>query len=201
MDKERIEYFKSRLLEEREKTLDSIKNIEKRTQELEGQVESELSTYENHPADSGTELYLKEQDYGFEEQLKETLEEIERSLADIEKERYGYCDNCQKMISEERLEVLPYAKTCLACSDGEETEIKDRSNEDEILEYKKDTSEETLGYSRKDGYRDTFKDNVVPNDPSYSTGDKLGIEDERDEYEITEEIEELTYQEDEDDLR
>lgn len=200
MDKKKIEYFKARLLKEREKTLDSIKNMEKRTEKLNDQMDSELSNYGNHPADSGTELYLKEQDYGFEEQLEETLKEIDQSLDDIDKGKYGYCDNCQKMISEERLEVLPYAKTCLSCSDGE-IESKDRNNDDEILEYKKDTSEETLGYNREDGYRDTFKDNVVPNDPSYSTGDKTGIEDERDEYEITEEIEELTYQENEDDLR
>lgn len=198
MDKNRIAYFKSRLLEEREKTLDSLKNIEKRTDSSSEQVESGQSSYGNHPADEATELYLKEQDQGFENQLEETLQEIDQSLEDIKNGEYGYCKNCEKNISEERLEILPYAKTCLACSDDQ---IVEEKYETEMLKYKKDSSKETMGYSREDGYKDIVEDNIVPNDPSYSTGDNIGIKDERDDFEITEEIEDMTYEEDEDDLR
>lgn len=198
MDKKRLEYFKNKLLEERKKTEDSLKNIIKRTEDSADQEDSELSSYGNHPADSGTELYLEEQDLGFEQQLEGVLEEIDQSLEDIENGDYGYCNNCEKMISEERLEILPYAKTCLGCSDEErEEEMKS----DNSLRYKRDNSKKTMGYDVEDGYRDEFKDNVVADDPSYSTGDNLGIKDEREDYEITEEIEDLTFNEDEDDLR
>lgn len=198
MDKKRLEHFKNKLLEERKKTEDSLKNIIKRTEDSADQEDSELSSYGNHPADSGTELYLEEQDLGFEQQLEGVLEEIDQSLEDIENGDYGYCNNCEKLISEERLEILPYAKTCLGCSDEEREE---KMESDNSLRYKRDNSKKTMGYDVEDGYRDEFKDNVVADDPSYSTGDNLGIKDEREDYEITEEIEDLTFNEDEDDLR
>jgi RNA polymerase-binding transcription factor DksA len=117
MDNKKIEYFKSRLLEEKEKAVESLKNMEEREDESNEQMNSELSTYDNHPADIGTEVYMMEQQKGFKNGLEDTIEKIDQSLEDIKNEKYGYCDNCDKMISEERLEVLPYAKTCLGCSD------------------------------------------------------------------------------------
>ncbi len=182
MDKKKIEHFKNRLLEERKNTVQSLGNMERREEETREQLNSELSSYDNHPADTGTEVYMMEQDKAFKRQLEDTLEEIDSSLEDIEKGRYGYCDNCDREIKEDRLELIPYVKTCLSCSD--EDDLKDEglefeTNDNERLGYISDTADE-LGYSREDSYKDAMEDNIVPNDPSLSTGDNMGLIDEDD---------------------
>ncbi|HLR20577.1 MAG TPA: TraR/DksA C4-type zinc finger protein [Tissierellaceae bacterium] len=118
MDEEKLKYFKSKLLGEWEKTMKDLEAMEKRKEGIQDDLDSELSTEgDYHPGDIGTELYMEEQTEGFKELLEEKLREIDKSLEDIEDGSYGYCDNCEEMISEERLEVMPYVKTCLDCSD------------------------------------------------------------------------------------
>lgn len=117
MDKNKLNHFKNKLLEEKQETLDSLKRME------EGYPNSsmskyfdELSMYDNHPADLGTEMFMAEQGMNLENVEKLTLSEIEDSLEKIEKGTYGNCDICGKDIVEERLELLPHAKICLDCA-------------------------------------------------------------------------------------
>lgn len=44
------------------------------------------------------------------------LQKIQQTLAMLQTEQYGICTECGKQISKERLEALPYAKTCFNCS-------------------------------------------------------------------------------------
>lgn len=200
MDKKKIQYFKSKLLEERKKTIKSLEDIENRQEQAEDKIDSQLSTYSNHPADKGTEIYMRSQDQGFIENLEDILREIDQSLENIENDKYGYCDNCDKMISEERLEIIPYAKTCLGCSDEEPGDNSGKifeTTDDEGLGDEPSSSEEDMDYDVEDTLIDVMDDNIVANDPSYSTGDNMGIEDEREDFEIIEEIEDMPYQIDE----
>lgn len=119
MDKKKLEYFKNLLLEERKETIENLENIKEREEDIGEQLDNELSSYGNHPGDIGTELYMQEQQIGFKEQLEQKIQEIDQSLEDIETGEYGYCNNCEEIISEERLEIIPYAKECLDCSDEE----------------------------------------------------------------------------------
>ena len=45
-----------------------------------------------------------------------TIEEIDRALARIEAGTYGRCTGCQAEIPEERLELRPFAGTCVSCT-------------------------------------------------------------------------------------
>ena len=45
-----------------------------------------------------------------------TLGEIDAALARIEAGSYGRCTGCQAQIPEERLELRPFARTCVACT-------------------------------------------------------------------------------------
>ncbi|HZJ83216.1 MAG TPA: TraR/DksA C4-type zinc finger protein, partial [Clostridia bacterium] len=179
MDNKTLEHFRSKLLEEKQNTGNSLEDIKKRQEETKELLNNELSSYDNHPGDIGTEVYMMEQDRGFIKQLKNTIEEIDQALEGIEDGKYGYCDNCHKEISIERLEAIPYAKSCLECSDeeAENKEIKFEIKDYKELENRNYTSKDNMGYDREDGFRDVMKDNIVPKDPSYSTGDNMGIED------------------------
>lgn len=50
-----------------------------------------------------------------ERSLEEELKNVNNALEKIEKGEYGRCDICGKEISEERLIILPEAKTCNIC--------------------------------------------------------------------------------------
>jgi len=47
--------------------------------------------------------------------LLRTIEEIDAALSRIEAGTYGTCDRCGATIPEERLELRPFAATCVAC--------------------------------------------------------------------------------------
>ncbi|WNC72460.1 TraR/DksA C4-type zinc finger protein [Thalassotalea psychrophila] len=66
-----------------------------------------------------------ENDEGVDEIHQQTLQELQRikqTLAMLQTEQYGICIECGKLISNERLEALPYSKHCFVCS--ENLEIK-----------------------------------------------------------------------------
>ncbi|WP_409328552.1 TraR/DksA family transcriptional regulator [Trujillonella humicola] len=47
--------------------------------------------------------------------LRRTIEEIDAALARIDAGSYGSCERCGTAIPEERLELRPFAATCVAC--------------------------------------------------------------------------------------
>ena len=48
--------------------------------------------------------------------LLDTLGEIDAALARIEAGTYGRCTGCHAEIPEERLELRPFARTCVRCT-------------------------------------------------------------------------------------
>jgi RNA polymerase-binding transcription factor DksA len=48
--------------------------------------------------------------------LKDTIDQIDHALARIDEGTYGRCTGCDAEIPEERLELRPFASTCVACS-------------------------------------------------------------------------------------
>ncbi len=48
--------------------------------------------------------------------LNQMLGKIKNSLHRIKKGEYGKCENCGKMIEPKRLEAMPTATLCIACS-------------------------------------------------------------------------------------
>ncbi len=48
--------------------------------------------------------------------LLHTIGEIDAALARIDAGTYGRCTGCQAEIAEERLELRPFASTCVACT-------------------------------------------------------------------------------------
>jgi len=55
-----------------------------------------------------------------DERMKREIEAIDRALTKIETGSYGRCERCGKDIPVARLQALPAAMTCLACSEAGE---------------------------------------------------------------------------------
>lgn len=80
----------------------------------------ELSSYDNHPADHGSETYEREKDVSFRAEAQEDLRHIEAALHRIENGGYGVCSACHKPIGQARLEAVPWASLCIACRERED---------------------------------------------------------------------------------
>ncbi|MDX3238522.1 TraR/DksA C4-type zinc finger protein [Streptomyces sp. ME03-5709C] len=49
------------------------------------------------------------------EAIQRVLKEIEAAFTRLQEGSYGVCPDCAKPIPAERLEILPYARCCVAC--------------------------------------------------------------------------------------
>lgn len=124
------------LLEERRKVEDRLKNSgqygldDSMMDEL-----GELSAYDNHPADIGSELYERGKDVALRDLDKLRLQEFDRALDAIERGVYGTCQICGQQIPEARVEAYPLSTLCVPCKQADEHSHPDRSRpiEEEFL--------------------------------------------------------------------
>ncbi len=89
---------------------------------------SELSLYDNHPADIATETFEREKDFGLREDQMTTMDMVEAALKRLDHGTYGTCGRCGRPIPEARLEAVPWTEFCVRCEEAlEQTEARDWS--------------------------------------------------------------------------
>ncbi|HBG01949.1 MAG TPA: hypothetical protein DDW87_10310 [Firmicutes bacterium] len=94
----------------------------------------ELSTYDNHPADLGSEMYERSKDFGLLQTTRQQLAEIEEAQDAIREGSYGFCRNCGQAIPEKRLLALPGTLLCIRCKrEQEDQDLNNRPVEEELL--------------------------------------------------------------------
>ncbi|WP_027624707.1 TraR/DksA C4-type zinc finger protein [Clostridium lundense] len=118
MDRQTMDKFKVRLLEER-KNVEDILHLMKKNETIDSNVTDtqELSLYDNHPADLASELYAKESGMALKENEINILNKIDSALKMIDEGTYGVCKKCGKEINKGRLEFIPYAEYCVHCQE------------------------------------------------------------------------------------
>nr|WP_249669740.1 TraR/DksA C4-type zinc finger protein [Polycladospora coralii] len=94
----------------------------------------ELSGYDNHPADIGTEMFEREKDIALQGVDKQHLNDINRALERIEAGEYGSCKICEKSIATERLEAFPTAVYCMDHQPTMHASQKSRPIEEEVMD-------------------------------------------------------------------
>ncbi|NYF25530.1 TraR/DksA C4-type zinc finger protein [Sporosarcina sp. JAI121] len=92
----------------------------------------ELSMYDNHPGDMGTELFEREKDLALNIHAGSELDKVESALQAMENGSYGTCEVCQNDIPFERLEAVPYTALCIEHATEQEVP-KDRPVEEDSL--------------------------------------------------------------------
>ncbi|HBF37809.1 MAG TPA: conjugal transfer protein TraR [Firmicutes bacterium] len=137
MDSEQLNHLKKRLLEEKERIASKLNSTSdfQLDQPLSESI-SELSVYDNHPADIATETFEREKDLALFNSTQEVLGKIAEALENIEKGTYGICESCGRQIDSDRLEAMPYTTFCIQCEREEEEEYinRERPVEEEVLE-------------------------------------------------------------------
>ena len=75
----------------------------------------ELSTYDNHPADIGGELFERSKDLALKGLLRRRIRQVDHALDLMRAGMYGLCERCGRPIPLERLDAEPSATLCVDC--------------------------------------------------------------------------------------
>ncbi len=118
----------------------------------------ELSMYDNHPADVGTETFERARDVGSRVYEVRRLEQIDHALERIDSGEYAKCEHCGHRIDDERLEAVPWATRCSRCQQSlDESGTKWRPVEEDVIKMpfgNSDRATEYLGYDGQDAWED-----------------------------------------------
>ncbi|HUU54941.1 MAG TPA: TraR/DksA C4-type zinc finger protein [Armatimonadota bacterium] len=111
-----IEKFREQLLAERTRLEEELREIESRAARVdEFDRATELSAYEDHPADLASETFEREKDLAIGESVEHMLHKVINALEKLDRGTYGRCDACGRPIKKARLRALPFATLCLMC--------------------------------------------------------------------------------------
>lgn len=140
MNRQEAEHYRQLLLKMLDGVGDTIEMMKSnRAAEQDKYSSGELSNYDNHPADQGTELFHLEMNNALKVHGENIKMDIKEALDRIDRDVYGICAHCGGMIPPERLEVRPYARLCLKCQEEYENSKVERHNDRPVEELVIDT--------------------------------------------------------------
>ena len=104
-----------RLQEERARVLSILRRFDEDSATSPTAASGDLSDYPFHLADHGTDSYDQEMDTVQAERASRELEEIDDALRRLYEapDRFGICESTGDPIPLERLEIIPWARTCV----------------------------------------------------------------------------------------
>ena len=132
----KLKQFEERLKTERKRLEDEIHNSDQfNLNEPLSDSTNELSAYDNHPADLGSETFEREKDLALWNNTQEILHRVNDALQRLEEGQYGLCEDCGQEINLERLEAIPYTTLCIHCQQADEgnRQTRYRPIEEEVL--------------------------------------------------------------------
>lgn len=157
MDQARM---RQRLLQERQLLEEQIKRIEDwGLGEKESWLVGELSSYDQHPADQGSETFEREKDIALRDHARIRLQRVNEALESLDAGEYGICSRCGRKIDEERLEAIPFTNLCFECKKAEEEEFLDdeiRPVEEQVVHPSysfRDNKDEYVGFDGEDAWQ------------------------------------------------
>jgi DnaK suppressor protein len=104
----------ARRLEEERTRLQGIREgIQREQEEGTSETGGELSSFDQHPGDSGTETFEMEKNVSLLEQVDDELAEVEAAVQRLDRGTYGTCQACGRPIGDARLEAMPAARFCV----------------------------------------------------------------------------------------
>jgi RNA polymerase-binding transcription factor DksA len=116
MDKDLLEKFKQKLLKEKEVMERSLQSFAKKDEKLKGDWDTLFPEFNSGSLEEAAdEVEEYESRLPIEHTLELRLKDINLALEKIKQGNYGKCEKCGKEIPEERLKLLPEARTCTQC--------------------------------------------------------------------------------------
>ncbi len=115
LNPEERQQIELRLHDERERVLKILRRFEEDRASSAAEAAGDISEYPFHVADRGTDSYDQEMDMVLAQRASRELEEIDEALRRFyeEPERFGICENTGEPIPLERLDLVPWTRTCI----------------------------------------------------------------------------------------
>jgi DnaK suppressor protein len=115
LSQEQRHRIEERLREERVRVLSVLRRFDEDSATSLTAASGDLSDYPFHPADHGTDSYDQEMDTVQAERASRELDEIDDALRRLYEapDRFGICESTGDPIPLERLEIIPWARTCV----------------------------------------------------------------------------------------
>jgi RNA polymerase-binding transcription factor DksA len=104
---------RKRLEEERERLQGIADDLQRERDESVSDTGGELSSFDQHPGDSGTETFEMEKNVSLLEQVEYELTEIDAAFQRLDRGEYGKCQACGRPIGDARLEAMPATRFCV----------------------------------------------------------------------------------------
>ena len=124
----------------------------------------ELSSYDNHPADMGSETFELEKQFALSKHSARQIDEAKAAMERMKRGDYGFCEFCGKEIEFERLDAIPEARLCIECEEKRKAEVEDmeydRPVEQDLLEtpfHRTLPKDDNVAYDGEDALQDTQK--------------------------------------------
>jgi YteA family regulatory protein len=111
LTRQQIAELKQLLLEQKKELEDHFKFNGQGNSSLGDSLEEstgELTSYDNHPADLGTETFERSRDMAINGTLRSQLDQINAALQRMQDGTYGICSASGKEIPFERLQAIPF---------------------------------------------------------------------------------------------
>lgn len=168
------EECQTRLLKRQNELIDLLHNHFDLNQAFTQESMGELSNYDNHPADHGTELFERGKDLALNGHAEKELEDINIALHAIAEGTYGICKQCGRDIPFERLQAKPTADTCIDHAE-EGLDKPDRPIEETVfspeINPNRQAQFDQTGYDAEDAWQDVSRYGTSET-PSDFYGDK-----------------------------
>jgi RNA polymerase-binding protein DksA len=103
-------------LEFKQMLLDLKKELEYRLERTAKHLYKRDEPYSADFAEQVVELESNQVIEQLDDEGKAELAEVNAALAKIDNGNYGACEKCQKNISDQRLQAVPYAALCIHCA-------------------------------------------------------------------------------------
>lgn len=110
-------HFEKRLLDERKRAVAQMDQFDQDHRVSQGDADGEVATWRFHMADEGTDTYEREQSFLLASREGRLLVLIDEALRKLYRspDGFGRCEQCNTLMAYERLDAIPYAKTCVSC--------------------------------------------------------------------------------------
>lgn len=122
----------NRLLERKKELEEMINTLHDRLQTPLSETIDELSFYDQHPGDIGSEVFEREKDTGILEMLELEMEKVDDALEKHQQGRYGICEVCGQAIEAGRLNRIVNTTLCANCARERQDTFR-RPAEEEVL--------------------------------------------------------------------
>src|SRR6476646_3614740 len=104
-----------RLDQERALTVEQVDSLVRTFDEI-VEAATDVATDDEHDPEGHTIAFERQQVAGLLRDSRSHLTEISDAVGRLDAGEYGTCERCGAAISDERLDALPAARTCIECA-------------------------------------------------------------------------------------